>query len=75
MGYPPKLDQEEPAVVAAIERILTTAKDAGLRAGIHCLAPSYAKKMIALGFDLVTLGNDIRILATATASVIEETRS
>ena len=31
--------------------------------------------MIALGFDLVTLGNEIRILATATASVIEETRS
>jgi len=74
MGYTPKLDQDEPAVVAAIERILTTAKDAGLRAGIHCLAPSYAKKMITLGFDLVTLGNDIRILATATASVIEETR-
>ncbi|MGI9335722.1 MAG: HpcH/HpaI aldolase family protein, partial [Gammaproteobacteria bacterium] len=31
MGYQPKLDQEEPAVVAAIHKILETAKNAGLR--------------------------------------------
>ena len=75
MGYTPKLDQDEPAVVAAIERILATAKGAGLRAGIHCLAPSYAKKMIDLGFDLVTLGSDIRLLSSATAAALEEVRA
>ena len=75
MGYSPGLDQEEPAVVAAIQRILDSAKGAGLRAGIHCLSPAYAKKMISLGFDLVTLATDIRLLTGATAAALSAVRS
>ena len=75
MGYSPGLDQEEPAVVAAIQRILDAAKGAGLRAGIHCLSPAYAKEMISLGFDLVTLATDIRLLTGATAAALSAVRS
>jgi 4-hydroxy-2-oxoheptanedioate aldolase len=74
MGYTPKLDQEEPAVVAAIGQILKAAKEAGIRAGIHCLEPAYAKRMIEQGFDLVTIGSDIRLLATMAAQSVKQTK-
>ena len=74
MGHPPKLDPDEPAVVEAIGRILDACKDAGVRCGIHCLAPSYAKRMLGLGFDLVTLGSDLRLYGAACANALAETR-
>lgn len=75
MGYEPKLDHDEPDVLDAIKRILAAAKQAGVKAGIHCLSPAYAKQMIGLGFDLVTLGSDVRIFAAAISSAINEMRS
>ena len=74
MGHVPKLDPDEPAVVEAVGRILGACKDAGIRCGIHCLAPAYAKRMLDTGFDLVTLGSDIRIYSAACASAIAEAR-
>ena len=74
MGYTPKLDQEESAVLEAIERIRTAAKNAGIRAGIHCLEPAYARRMIEQGFDLVTIGSDIRILGSAAAAAVKDTK-
>ena len=74
MGHVPKLDPDEPAVVDAVERILGACKDAGIRGGMHCLAPSYAKRMIDMGFDLVTVGSDVRLYTAACARTLAETR-
>ena len=74
MGHAPKLDPEEPVVVDAVGRILAACKEAGIRCGIHCLAPSYANRMLAQGFDLVTLGSDIRLYSAACTSAIAEAR-
>ena len=74
MGHAPKLDPDEPAVVDAIKRILDACKDAGIRCGIHCLAPSYANRMLGMGFDLVTLGSDIRLYSTACERALAEAR-
>ena len=75
MGHTPKLDQDEPAVVEAIMTILTAAKAAGVKAGIHCISPDYAKSMIAKGFDLVTIGgSDNRILAGAAGQLVAQMR-
>ena len=71
MGHTPKLDHDEPAVVAAIHRIRSAAHRAGIKAGIHCLSPSYARSMIDAGFDLVTLGSDLRIYVAALEETIE----
>ena len=73
-GYEPKLDHDEPAVVEAIETILSTAHQAGVKAGIHCGTTAYAKQMITLGFDLVTVGSDFRLLNAALAGTIGEMR-
>jgi 4-hydroxy-2-oxoheptanedioate aldolase len=70
LGYEARLDQTEPVVMDAIKRILEAAKDAGIKAGIHCLAPGYAREMLELGFDLVTLGTDIRLFTAAYADAM-----
>jgi 4-hydroxy-2-oxoheptanedioate aldolase len=75
LGYEAKLDQTEPVVVDAIKRILEAAKTAGIKAGIHCLAPAYARDMLALGFDLVTMGTDIRLFTAAYGDAMRELRA
>ena len=57
------MDQTDPIVVAAVDRILKTAKSAGLKAGIFCVEASYSKAMIAKGFDLVTVVSDTGLIA------------
>ena len=54
------------------EYILEAAKEAGIRAGMHCLAPAYARDMLALGFDLVTMGTDVRLFTAAYAGAMAE---
>jgi 4-hydroxy-2-oxoheptanedioate aldolase len=67
MGKGPGIDPTDPAVIANIDKALAAAKKAGIKAGIHCLAPSYCRQMIDKGFDFVTLGSDVRMF-TASAS-------
>jgi 4-hydroxy-2-oxoheptanedioate aldolase len=73
--YPTGFDREEPELVEAIKRILSEAKQAGIRAALHCGSPAYAAKAIGWGFDLVTLPNDVRLLAAAAAASVTATRS
>jgi 4-hydroxy-2-oxoheptanedioate aldolase len=67
LGREGRMDQTDPIVVKAIDKILHTAKDAGLRAGIYCVAPEYAKSMFAKGFDLVTVLSDAALIGAGTA--------
>ena len=71
---PPGFDREEPQMVAAIQTILAAAKQAGIRAGIHCGTPEYAAKAIGWGFDLTTVGGDSRFLAAAAGSAVTRFR-
>jgi 4-hydroxy-2-oxoheptanedioate aldolase len=68
LGYPIQLDPTGPDVMAAIERILAAAKAAGIKAGMHCMLPDYARQMAKKGFDFVTLGNDVRMLSAELAA-------
>jgi 4-hydroxy-2-oxoheptanedioate aldolase len=70
----PGFDREEPEMVSAIQRILSASKDAGIRACLHCGTPEYAAKAIGWGFDLVTISNDVRLLAGAAASTVGRAR-
>lgn len=67
-------DREEPDLVEVIQRIVTAAHEAGIRAGIHCAAPSYAAKAAGWGYDLVTVSNDVRMLASTAAATAAQTR-
>lgn len=75
MRHPIGFDREEPEMVDAIKRILAAAKRAGIKAALHCGTPGYAAKAVGWGFDLVTLTNDVRLLAAAAAASIAATRA
>ena len=62
-------------VYDAIQHVLTTAKESGIRAGLHCMAPDYIKKMYDCGFDFASLSNDVRLLTQVVTSQINAVRS
>jgi 4-hydroxy-2-oxoheptanedioate aldolase len=72
--YPFGFDREEPEMVSAIRTILDASHRAGIRAALHCGAPAYAAKAVGWGFDLVTLPNDVRLLAAASHASVTDTR-
>jgi 4-hydroxy-2-oxoheptanedioate aldolase len=72
--YPAGFDRAEPEMIDAIRRILDAAKRAGIRAALHCGTPDYAARAIGWGFDLVTVSNDVRLLASAAAASVRRTR-
>jgi 4-hydroxy-2-oxoheptanedioate aldolase len=75
MGLVPKLDREEPEILKIYETILAETNKRGQKAGVHCMAPAYAKRMIEMGFSLVTLGNDSGILLTAAKAAVNAARA
>ena len=70
MGKPPGFDQEEPTVVETIRHIVATARKHGIRAGLHCGAPAYAKKAMGWGFDFTTLLSDARLMAMKGQEIV-----
>ncbi len=68
--FAPGFDRQEPEMIEVIKRVAATAHKAGKRAGLHNGTPDYAAKAVDWGFDLVTVSNDVRMLAgAANASV------
>ena len=72
--YRTGFDREEPEMLEAIRRVLDVAHRAGIRAGLHNGTPAYAAKAIGWGFDLVTVSNDVRLLAGAAEASVAEVR-
>lgn len=71
----PGFDREEPEIVQAIKQILGAAKAAGIRAGLHCTSPEYAWRAAQWGFDLLTVSNDVRLLAGAAGESVARVRA
>jgi 4-hydroxy-2-oxoheptanedioate aldolase len=72
--YPTGFDRTEPEMMEAIKSILDAAHNAGIKAALHCGTPAYAAKAIDWGFDMVTLTNDVRLLAGAAGASVAEFR-
>jgi 4-hydroxy-2-oxoheptanedioate aldolase len=62
-GLVPKLDREEPEMLAIFDRIIAECSKRGLVAGIQCNDASYAVRAAAMGFKMVTLANDISMMS------------
>ena len=67
LGMKPRLDQTDPPVVEAQRKIAAACKRHGVVAGIHNNTSAYALKMIAEGYQFVTLASDSRFLAAKAA--------
>jgi 4-hydroxy-2-oxoheptanedioate aldolase len=74
LGHAPGLDKDEPYMQAAIEKIIAAARKHRIKAGIHTGSTAYAKRMIARGFDFVTVMGDVRLLTAAGQQAVREMR-
>jgi 4-hydroxy-2-oxoheptanedioate aldolase len=61
-------------VVKEVRRIIAIAHSHHLRVGIFCPDVGFAREMVALGCDLVTVTNDAGLLRRATGALLEELR-
>jgi len=75
LGFSSAQDSKEPAVIEAIDLILKTAKKHKIAAGTHCASGDMAKRMLAKGFDLVTVMNDARLISVGAKAEIAVARS
>ena len=75
LGCKPMLDDCEPKATAAIAHILARAKAHGVRAAVHNAGSASAVTRRAMGFDLVTIGSDARLLAAGSADILGAMRA
>ncbi len=73
-GLIPKLDREEPEMLAIYDRVIAECDKRGLYAGIHTGSAAYAARAIGMGFRLVTLLNDVSLMAMAAKSGVTQIR-
>jgi 4-hydroxy-2-oxoheptanedioate aldolase len=75
LGMVPILDREEPEILKIYERLIKETGKRGIAAGLHNGSPAYAKRMIDMGFKLVTVGgNDVGLMVNAAKAAIATAR-
>lgn len=62
-------------VVQEIKRVIKTARSNELRVGIFCPDVPFAREMVDLGCDLITVMNDAGLVRKATAALLDELKS
>jgi 4-hydroxy-2-oxoheptanedioate aldolase len=73
-GHPPGGDKPDEWMMTALKKVLDGCKRHGVKPGIHCGAPAYAKQMIEMGFMFVTVGGDTRFVTVGAAAAVAEMR-
>jgi 4-hydroxy-2-oxoheptanedioate aldolase len=74
LGCRPVLDDVDPPAAQAIAHILARARAHGVRAAVHNGLPETAKARAAMGFDLVTVSSDARLLIAGSQQVLAALR-
>ncbi len=72
LGCQPKFDDVDPPVAEAIEYVVAKSREHGVVAAIHNGTAEYAVKRIEMGFQLVTIASDARLLAAGAQQVLAE---
>jgi len=72
MGIPAQFDK--PEFQAAVARILKATHDAGKLCMIYCNDPETGKKWLEMGFDSVTVGNDVNFYVNAMNDLVKKTK-
>ena len=74
LGCEPAADPTDPTVLDVIRRIGERTHAAGKRIGIFCGSAESARKRIQEGFDLVSIGTDLQMLASAANTGLRHLR-
>jgi 4-hydroxy-2-oxoheptanedioate aldolase len=64
-GLTPRMDPQEPKLIAVIDQILHQARQHNVVVGMHTGSVAYARRMAAKGMQFVTIGSDARLMANA----------
>ena len=72
MGKVPQMETDDPAFVAALDKILSTAKNCGVAAGIHVANAEAAKRRIAQGWQFIAISSDLGFLVQAAAQAVND---
>jgi len=70
LGKTPKLDTKDAEQLGMYEVVLAACGNRGIYPGIHCADPSYAARMIRMGFRLTTIANDSGLMAKAAREAV-----
>ena len=74
-GLKPKFDVVEDPVFSNIKLIAKKAKEYGKIAGIHNGTTKYAKQMIELGFNFITISSDFRSMTANSQEIVNEMKN
>ena len=74
-GLTPKFDVKEDPVYSNIKLIVKKAKEYGKIAGIHNGTTTYAKEMINLGYQFVTISSDFRAMSSCAQNIVKEMKN
>ena len=74
LGMAPKLDREEPEILRIYERLIAETSRRGIAAGLHNGTGAYAKRMVDMGFKLVTIANEVSLMVMAARAAVKEAR-
>jgi 4-hydroxy-2-oxoheptanedioate aldolase len=75
LGLSATLDREEPEVLAIYRTLIEATSRRGQVAGIHNASPTYAARMIDMGFRLVTVCSDSGLLARGARTAASAART
>jgi 4-hydroxy-2-oxoheptanedioate aldolase len=73
-GLAPRFDRQEPEILAIYDRVIAECAKRKIFAAIHTGGADDAAKCIARGFRLVTLTNDVSLMAMAARGAVAQTR-
>lgn len=65
MGLGADGDSSDPQFLAHLEHVVARARAHGRHAGMHCASGPQAQRMVAMGFDFVTVGSDTGLMGEA----------
>ncbi len=74
LGKEPKLDVEDPEILAIYDMLLAETGKRGIAAGLHNGTPAYARRMIEKGFKLVTIANEVGLMVQAATAAVKAAR-
>ena len=75
LGCKPTFDELEPKAAQAVDHILARARHHGVVAAIHNGTPEAARARIKMGFQLVTIASDARLIAAGAQQILAQMRA
>ena len=71
-GLDPKFDVKDNPVYENIKKIVKRTRELNKIAGIHNGTTEYAKEMIDLGFQFITISSDLRSMKETAKNILKE---